>query len=91
MLAQAHASGAEAAFVSGSGPTVVALFAGPEGPTRARQAAAHLAGREPAARYASSVPASFARAAGEACRRFAQGGRRPSHVTITPRDVYEPN
>jgi len=39
-LAAARAAGADHALVSGSGPTVVGLFPGPEGPARARVAAA---------------------------------------------------
>jgi 4-diphosphocytidyl-2-C-methyl-D-erythritol kinase len=47
-LAQAHAVGADVVLVSGSGPTVLGLFAGPTGPQRARGAAAGLADRTPA-------------------------------------------
>ncbi len=43
-LARARAAGAEVALVSGSGPTVLGLFAGPDGPRRAREAAHELAG-----------------------------------------------
>jgi 4-diphosphocytidyl-2-C-methyl-D-erythritol kinase len=46
-LAQARAAGADVALVSGSGPTVLGLFAGPEGPRRAQEAARVLAGRWP--------------------------------------------
>jgi 4-diphosphocytidyl-2-C-methyl-D-erythritol kinase len=60
-LEQAREAGAEVAFVSGSGPTVVGLFARANGPERARRAAAGLAGREPAPVAAVSVDASFAR------------------------------
>ena len=38
-LAAARGAGADHALVSGSGPTVVGLFTGPEGPARARAAA----------------------------------------------------
>jgi 4-diphosphocytidyl-2-C-methyl-D-erythritol kinase len=38
-LDSARAAGADHALVSGSGPTVVGLFLGPEGPARAREAA----------------------------------------------------
>jgi 4-diphosphocytidyl-2-C-methyl-D-erythritol kinase len=60
-LAQAREAGAETAFVSGSGPTVVGLFARANGLARAERAAAGLAGREPAALAAESVDADFAR------------------------------
>lgn len=59
-LVQAGEAGAEVAFVSGSGPTVVGLFARANGPGRARRAAAALAGREPPALAAESVGAAFA-------------------------------
>jgi 4-diphosphocytidyl-2-C-methyl-D-erythritol kinase len=58
-LAQAREVGAEHAFVSGSGPTVVGLFARANGLARAQRAAAGLAGREPSALAAESVGASF--------------------------------
>jgi 4-diphosphocytidyl-2-C-methyl-D-erythritol kinase len=60
-LEQAREAGAEVAFVSGSGPTVVGLFARANGFERARRAAAGLAGREPAPLATVSVDASFAR------------------------------
>jgi 4-diphosphocytidyl-2-C-methyl-D-erythritol kinase len=59
-LAQAREAGAEVAFVSGSGPTVVGLFARANGLARAQRAAAGLEGREPAAVAAVSVDASYA-------------------------------
>jgi len=59
-LAQAAEAGAEHAFVSGSGPTVVGLFARANGPERARRAAAALAGRLPAPIAAETVGAGFA-------------------------------
>lgn len=59
-LAQAEEVGAEHAFVSGSGPTVVGLFARANGPERARRAAAALAGRVPAPIAAETVGAGFA-------------------------------
>jgi 4-diphosphocytidyl-2-C-methyl-D-erythritol kinase len=59
-LAQAQEAGAEHAFVSGSGPTVVGLFARANGPERARRAAAGLAGRVPAPIAAETVDAAFA-------------------------------
>lgn len=59
-LAQAVAAGAEHAFVSGSGPTVVGLFARANGPERARRAVAALAGRVPAPIAAETVDAGFA-------------------------------
>jgi len=64
-LAQARAAGADAALVSGSGPTVLGLFlprAGgdpQEGLRRAERAAAGLRGRAPAALCAASVEAGF--------------------------------
>lgn len=59
-LAQALGAGAEHAFLSGSGPTVVGLFARANGPERARRAAADLAGRVPAPIAAETVGADFA-------------------------------
>jgi 4-diphosphocytidyl-2-C-methyl-D-erythritol kinase len=59
-LAQAEEAGAEHAFVSGSGPTVVGVFARANGPERARRAAAALAGRVPAPIAAETVGAGFA-------------------------------
>jgi 4-diphosphocytidyl-2-C-methyl-D-erythritol kinase len=53
-LAEARAAGAAQAFVSGSGPTVVGLFAAGEEPD-----AAALAGREPAAVWARPVDGAF--------------------------------
>jgi 4-diphosphocytidyl-2-C-methyl-D-erythritol kinase len=60
-LEQAREAGAEMVLVSGSGPTVVGLFARANGLARAERAAAGLAGREPPALAAGSVDASFAR------------------------------
>jgi 4-diphosphocytidyl-2-C-methyl-D-erythritol kinase len=60
-LLEAREAGAETAFVSGSGPTVVALFGRANGLSRAERAAAGLAGREPAALAAVSVDGDFAR------------------------------
>lgn len=62
-LAQAADAGADAAFVSGSGPTVIGLFLRANGPARARRAVAGLAGREPAPLWAEPVDAAFARIA----------------------------
>ncbi|MGH2834982.1 MAG: 4-(cytidine 5'-diphospho)-2-C-methyl-D-erythritol kinase [Solirubrobacteraceae bacterium] len=59
-LKQAREAGAEHAFLSGSGPTVVGLFARANGPERARRAAADLAGRDPAPIAAETVGAGFA-------------------------------
>jgi 4-diphosphocytidyl-2-C-methyl-D-erythritol kinase len=59
-LAQALGAGAEHAFLSGSGPTVVGLFARANGPERARRAAADLAGRVPAPIAVETVGAAFA-------------------------------
>jgi 4-diphosphocytidyl-2-C-methyl-D-erythritol kinase len=61
-LREALEAGADVAFVSGSGPTVVGLFLRANGPGRATRAAAGLAGREPAPLCAIPVDASFARA-----------------------------
>jgi 4-diphosphocytidyl-2-C-methyl-D-erythritol kinase len=58
-LAQARAAGADVALVSGSGPTVLGLFAGPDGPRRAREAAHELAGRTPAPIAAEPVGERF--------------------------------
>jgi 4-diphosphocytidyl-2-C-methyl-D-erythritol kinase len=60
-LAQAREAGARVRFVSGSGPTVVAVFAGPGAREQARNAAARLRGRVPAALRARSVSAGFGR------------------------------
>ncbi|HEV7938405.1 MAG TPA: hypothetical protein VGP18_10330 [Solirubrobacteraceae bacterium] len=60
-LIEAREAGAETAFVSGSGPTVVALFGRANGLSRAERAAAGLAGREPSALAAVSVDSDFAR------------------------------
>jgi 4-diphosphocytidyl-2-C-methyl-D-erythritol kinase len=59
-LEQALDVGAEVAFVSGSGPTVVGLFARANGLARAERAAAGLAEREPPPLTAVPVDASFA-------------------------------
>jgi 4-diphosphocytidyl-2-C-methyl-D-erythritol kinase len=59
-LAQAEEAGAEHALVSGSGPTVLGLFARANGPGRARRAAAALAGRVPAPIAATTVDAAHA-------------------------------
>lgn len=60
ILATARSQGAEHVLVSGSGPTVVALFDGPAGPARARAAAHGLADRHAAVAWAVPVGASFA-------------------------------
>jgi 4-diphosphocytidyl-2-C-methyl-D-erythritol kinase len=59
---QARDQGAEEALLSGSGPTVLGLFAGRDGPARARRAAEALAAREPAPLLATPVAAAFGRA-----------------------------
>jgi 4-diphosphocytidyl-2-C-methyl-D-erythritol kinase len=59
-LAHALEAGAEHALVSGSGPTVVGLFARANGPERARRAAAALSERVPAPVAAETVGAAFA-------------------------------
>jgi 4-diphosphocytidyl-2-C-methyl-D-erythritol kinase len=63
-LAQALDAGADAALVSGSGPTVVGLFLRANGPGAAARAADGLAGRVPAPISATPVDATFAHAAG---------------------------
>jgi 4-diphosphocytidyl-2-C-methyl-D-erythritol kinase len=60
-LAEAAAAGADEVLVSGSGPTVLGLFTGPDGARRARAAAAQLAGRRPAAIAVEPVPAGWGR------------------------------
>ena len=59
-LAAARAAGADHALVSGSGPTVVGLFHGPEGPAAAERAAAELRDRFPGVTGAPPVDAAFA-------------------------------
>ncbi len=59
-LAEARATDADVALVSGSGPTVLGLFAGSRGPARARAAARALAERVPAPFAAEAVGAGFA-------------------------------
>ena len=61
-LAQALDAGADVAFVSGSGPTVVGLFLRANGPGRVQRALAGLSGRDPAPICATPVDAEFARA-----------------------------
>lgn len=61
-LAEARDAGADIAFVSGSGPTVVGLFLGADGPDQAALAAARLAGRAPVPVTAVPVGAQDARA-----------------------------
>jgi 4-diphosphocytidyl-2-C-methyl-D-erythritol kinase len=60
-LEEALGAGADVAFVSGSGPTVIGLFKGTDGPGRARRAAAGLVGRVPAASWATPVEEGVAR------------------------------
>jgi 4-diphosphocytidyl-2C-methyl-D-erythritol kinase len=60
VLVRVREAGAEVAFVSGSGPTVVGLFARANGLARAERAAAGLAGLEPAPLTAVPVDAGFA-------------------------------
>jgi 4-diphosphocytidyl-2-C-methyl-D-erythritol kinase len=59
-LEQAREVGAEVTLVSGSGPTVVGLFAHANALARAQRAAAGLVGREPEPAVAVSVDGSFA-------------------------------
>jgi 4-diphosphocytidyl-2-C-methyl-D-erythritol kinase len=73
-LAQARGAGADVAVVSGSGPTVLGLFAGAEGPERARSAAAAVnrarnAAGAPAALAAEPVGERFGAAARSGSRR----------------------
>ncbi len=58
-LAEARDAGADAAFLSGSGPTVVGVFARANGLGAAERAAAGLAGREPAPICATPVDRAF--------------------------------
>jgi len=59
-LAAAREAGADHALVSGSGPTVVGIFRGPEGAALAEAAARALAARFPGATGARPVDAAFA-------------------------------
>lgn len=61
-LARALEVGAEVAFVSGSGPTVLGLFARANGLARAQRAAAGLVGLQPEPLTAVPVDASFGQA-----------------------------
>jgi 4-diphosphocytidyl-2-C-methyl-D-erythritol kinase len=63
-LREARDAGAEPALVSGSGPTVVGLFARANGFAAAERAAASLAGCEPPPLLASTVGADFAQPTG---------------------------
>jgi len=58
-LEQALEAGADVAFVSGSGPTVIGLFLRANGPARAERAAAGLSGRDPTPICAQPVDASM--------------------------------
>jgi 4-diphosphocytidyl-2-C-methyl-D-erythritol kinase len=62
-LREVQEGGAQEAFVSGSGPTVVGLFPRANALGRVERAAAELAGRDPAPIPATSVDAAFARVA----------------------------
>jgi 4-diphosphocytidyl-2-C-methyl-D-erythritol kinase len=55
-LDEARGAGADLAMVSGSGPTALGLFLGPDGERRARAAADALAGRRPAPLTAAPEP-----------------------------------
>jgi 4-diphosphocytidyl-2-C-methyl-D-erythritol kinase len=61
-LSKVHEAGAQEAFVSGSGPTVVGVFPRANALGRVERAAAELIGRVPAPIPATSVDAAFARA-----------------------------
>jgi 4-diphosphocytidyl-2-C-methyl-D-erythritol kinase len=63
-LREAREAGAEPALVSGSGPTVVGLFARANGLAAAERAAAGLAGCEPAPLVAFTVGADFGQPTG---------------------------
>jgi 4-diphosphocytidyl-2-C-methyl-D-erythritol kinase len=63
-LDAAREAGADAAFVSGSGPTVVGLFVRANGLAAAGRAAANLEGRIPAPLVATPVGADFAAVGG---------------------------
>ncbi|HZV73060.1 MAG TPA: hypothetical protein VFF79_05025 [Conexibacter sp.] len=63
-LAAARAAGADHALVSGSGPTVVGLFWGDDGPAAAQQAAAALRTGFPGATGVRPVDAAFAQVRG---------------------------
>ena len=60
-LVEVRETDADAVLVSGSGPTVLGLFAGSRGPARARAATRALAERVPAPLAADAVAAGFAR------------------------------
>jgi 4-diphosphocytidyl-2-C-methyl-D-erythritol kinase len=57
-LEQARVAGADQAFVTGSGPTVVALFHGADGDQRAKEAAESLSDRPGGAIFSAASPAS---------------------------------
>jgi 4-diphosphocytidyl-2-C-methyl-D-erythritol kinase len=59
-LARVQRAGAEIALVSGSGPTVIGLFRGPDALDRAQRAAQKLAGCTPAPIVTETVQAEFA-------------------------------
>jgi 4-diphosphocytidyl-2-C-methyl-D-erythritol kinase len=61
-LSQTREAGADVALLSGSGPTVLGLFAGLDGIRRAREAARALGGRTPSPIAAEPVAAGFAQA-----------------------------
>jgi 4-diphosphocytidyl-2C-methyl-D-erythritol kinase len=73
-LRDAAVAGADDILVSGSGPTVLGLFIGGDGPDRARAAAAELVARRPAAVAAEPVPAGWGRVTVESVRHTATGG-----------------
>lgn len=57
-LERAGSAGADVSLLSGSGPTVLGIFSGPDGPARAQQAARELQASGHAAHAARSVDAS---------------------------------
>ncbi len=79
-LAQARAAGADVALVSGSGPTVLGLFAGDDGPARALEAERELAAERarigaPPSVAAESVAARFGVVRTDGAGREASGSR----------------
>ena len=58
-LQRAGTAGADAVMVSGSGPTVLGLFLGPDGPRAAREAAVRLQGAAPLVRAVTPVGEAF--------------------------------
>jgi 4-diphosphocytidyl-2-C-methyl-D-erythritol kinase len=72
-LADAAAAGPDEILIAGSGPTVLGLYVGADGPERARAAAVELAARRPAPAAAEPVPPGWGRVAVERVRHTATG------------------